>query len=135
MHEHFIILENFLHQVGCYCPGQSHQYVLEFQPGDVWLISDEPKYVDCLGWFLLIEVNNEYSFYMHVEDIEELYNNGNICSIMDLELKINYLSFKVNEALDTHDRESFFLYTDELNCALKIKSKVNCTRYQILTQL
>jgi hypothetical protein len=60
---------------------------------------------------------------MHVEDIEDLYSKGSICSILDLNLKINHLSFKVNEALDAHDRESFLSFSEELSNVQKIKNK------------
>ncbi|WP_235568291.1 hypothetical protein [Peribacillus frigoritolerans] len=62
---------------------------------------------------------------MHVEDIEELYSKGSICSILDLNLKINHLNFKVNEALDAHDRKSFLSFSDELSNVQKIKNKMN----------
>lgn len=99
--------------------------MIEFFPGDVWTITNERKYVDCLGWHFLIEVNEEFQFFMHVEDIEELYSKGSICSILDLNLKINFLSFKINEALDAHDRESFLSFADELSNVKEIKNKMN----------
>ncbi len=127
MNEHFVVLEQFAYEVSCCCPGQKHQHMFEFYQGDVWFVTEEPKFIDCLGWHFLIDINNVYQFYMHVDDIEALYNKGNICSIMDMELKINHLSFKVNEALDARDSEAFFSYTDELNYMQKIKDKMNYT--------
>jgi uncharacterized protein YpiB (UPF0302 family) len=59
-----------------------------------------------------------------VEDIEELQSKGSICSIWDLDLKINYLNFKIDEALDAHDRESFLSLSDELHCAQQVKRKM-----------
>lgn len=128
MDKNFIILELFQHEVSCCCPGERHQHIIEFLQGDVWTITNERKYIDCLGWHSLIVVNNEFQFFMHVEDIEELYSKGSICSILDLNLKINHLSFKVNEALDAldaHDRESFLSFSDELSNVQKIKNKMN----------
>ncbi|MGE7921328.1 hypothetical protein ACQKM9_20670 [Viridibacillus sp. NPDC093762] len=60
-----------------------------------------------------------------MEDIEGLYNKGMICSILDLELKIFHLNFKVNEALDEHDKELFILFANELRNFQKIKDKMH----------
>ncbi|PJN87244.1 IDEAL domain-containing protein [Bacillus sp. mrc49] len=125
MDKNHVILEPFQHQVSCCCPGQKHLHMIDFFPGDVWTITDERKYVDCLGWHFLIVVNEEYQFFMQVADIEELYSNGTICSILDLDLRINHLGFKINEALDAHDRESFLSFADELSSVQEIKNKMN----------
>jgi hypothetical protein len=127
MNEHFIILETFQHPVRCCCPGQGHEYTVDFKQGDIWCLTKERKYIGCLGWYFLIAFNNEYQFYIHVEDIENLYRKGSICSILDLELKINYLNSKVNEALDEQDRKAFLSYTGELNDVQSIKEKMKYT--------
>ena len=124
MNDHFIILEFFQHQVSCCCPGQKHRHIIEFHQGDVWTFTNERKYVDCLGWHSLVTVNSEFRFLMHVEDIEELYNNKRICSILDLELNIIHLNVKVDEALDAHDKESFQLFANELTNLQEIKGKM-----------
>ncbi|AOH54407.1 hypothetical protein ABE28_008580 [Peribacillus muralis] len=125
MDKNHVILELFQHQVTCCCPGEKHQHMIEFFPGDVWTITDERKYVDCLGWHFLIVVNEEYQFFMQVGEIEELYSEGTICSILDLDLRINHLGYKINEALDAHDRESFLSFADELSNIQEIKNKMN----------
>lgn len=117
----FIILEPFHHQVTCCCPVEKHQHMIEFSDGDIWTMTKERKYVDCLGWHYLIENNNDFEFFIHVEDIEELHSKGLICSVWDLELKLNHLNFKVNEALDQNDRESFLLLANELRNIREIK--------------
>ncbi|MGE7922674.1 hypothetical protein ACQKND_05775 [Viridibacillus arvi] len=122
MNENLIILELFQHEVSCCCP-KKHQHILEFHQGDVWIITKK-KYDDSLGWHFLVTVNSEFQFHIKAEDIEELYNKGRICSILDLELKILNLNFKVNEALDEHDKESFILFTNELSNVQKVKDKM-----------
>ncbi|WP_088042319.1 hypothetical protein [Bacillus sp. EAC] len=114
MDKHFIILEAFHQQVTCCCPGQKHQHLIEFFEGDIWTMTNERKYVDCLGWHYLIDNNNDFEFYVHVEDIEELYENGKLSSTWDIELKINHLNFKINEALEENNRESFLSIANEL---------------------
>lgn len=130
MIERFIVLELLQHQVSCCCPGQQHQHIIEFRQGDVLTITGERKYVDCLGWHVLIDINDEFQFFMYAAEIEELHAEGSICSISDLELRINYLRFKVDEALDAHDRESFLSFVDELCSIKEIKSKMQCAGRQ-----
>ncbi|MFP7733337.1 IDEAL domain-containing protein [Priestia aryabhattai] len=132
MDAHFIIMKPFCHEVGCCCPEQQHQHMINFHQGDVWTITDNRKYVDCLGWHYLIDINNEFQFFMHVEDIEELQSKGSICSIWDLDLKINYLNFKIDEALEAHDRESFLSLSNELHRAQQVKSKMHYSYVQII---
>jgi hypothetical protein len=131
MKKHFIILEPFQHQVSCCCPGEKHHHVIEFRQYDVWTITDDWKYVDCLGWYSLIEVNNEFQFLMHVEDIEDLYTKGIICSILDLDLRINHLRFKINEALDAYDRELFLSFSFDLNNLQEMRSKLRYADMQV----
>ncbi|MEK3954483.1 hypothetical protein [Psychrobacillus sp. FSL K6-1464] len=120
MNENFIILEMFQHEVSCCCPGQKHKHIIEFHPSDVWTIIDEQKYDDSLGWHFLVTVNGEFQFLIQVDDMEELSKEGRICSLMDLELKMMHLNFKVNESLDQHDEEAFTLFANELSNVQKI---------------
>ncbi|MCK1998518.1 hypothetical protein MPH47_15040 [Psychrobacillus psychrodurans] len=120
MNENLIILEMFKQEVFCCCPGQKHQHIIEFHQGDVWTITNEQKYDDVLGWHFLVAVNREFQFLIQVDDIEKLFSEGRICSILDLELKIIHLNYQVNKALDEHDKESFSLYANELSNAKKV---------------
>lgn len=125
MNDRFIVLDFFQHQVSCCCPGQKHQHVIDFQQGDVWTITNERKYIDILGWHVGVIVNSEFKFLIHVEDVEDLYDNGSICSVLDLELKMLHLNFKINEALDTQDKESFQLFANELTNLQEIKDTMH----------
>ena len=121
MNENFIILEMFQHEVSCCCPGQKHKHVIDFHQSDVWTITNEQKYDDLLGCHFFIAINREFQFLIQVDDIEKLCNEGRICSILDLELKIIHLNLNVNKALDAYDEESFMLFATELNNVQKIK--------------
>lgn len=124
MDKTFMILESFQQEVTCCCPGQKHQHKIEFHEGDIWTITNEHKYVDCLGWHYLAENNDEFEFYIHVEDLDTLHSNGNICSAWDIDLKLNHLHFKVNEALDQNDREGFISNANELRLLKEMKTKM-----------
>jgi uncharacterized protein YpiB (UPF0302 family) len=125
MDKHFIILEPFHHQVTCCCPGEKHRHMIEFCEGDIWTMTNERKYVDCLGWHYLVENNNDFELYVHVEDIKELYEKGLICSTWDIDLKENHLLFKINESLDGNNREIFLSLANELRQLREIKSKMS----------
>jgi len=120
MNENFIILEMFQHEVSCCCPGQEHKHMIEFHQSDVWTIIDKQKYKDSIGWHFWMTVNKEFQFLIQVDDIEELCNEGRICSLLNLELKMMHLNFKVNEALDEHNEEAFTLFANELRNVQKI---------------
>lgn len=130
MDTHFIIMKPFCHEVGCCCPEQQHQHMINFRQGDIWTITNNRKYVDGLGWYCLIDINNEFQFFIYVDDIQELHAKGSICSIWDLDLKINYLNFKINKALDTYDREAFLSLSNELRHTQQAKSKMNYAHVQ-----
>ncbi|MFP8641246.1 hypothetical protein ACLHWY_06845 [Priestia aryabhattai] len=98
--------------------------MINFRQGDVWTITNHRKYVDCLGWHCLIDINNEFQFFIYVDDIHELQTKRSICSISDLDLKINYLNFKTNELLDAHNREAFLSLSNKLQHAQWVKSKI-----------
>jgi hypothetical protein len=130
MDKQFVIMKPFCHEVGCCCPEQQHQHMINFRQGDIWTITNNRKYVDGLGWYCLIDINNEFQFFIYVDDIQELHVKGSICSIWDLDLKINHLNFKINEALDTHDREVFLSLSNELHHVQQVKSKMNYAHVQ-----
>lgn len=94
--------------------------MIEFHQSDIWTITNEQKYDDLLGWHFLVTVNKEFQFLIQVDDIEKLWNEGRICSILDLDLKIIHLNLNVNKALDENDKESFLLFANELSKVKKI---------------
>lgn len=64
---------------------------------------------------------NDYSVYMFVQELEDFIDEEKIVSVLDMELKRNYLQFKVNESLDILDKEGFEQYAKEL---AKVKEMV-----------
>ena len=97
--------------------------MIEFHQSDVWTIKSEQKFDDLLGWHFLVAVNGEFQFLIQVDDMGRLCDEGRICHVLDLELKIMHLNFKVNEALDERDEESFILFANELTNIQNIKAK------------
>lgn len=118
MNSSFVTLKPFEYELNCKCP---ERHPIHFSAGDILTIEEEKRYVDGLGWYVLITINDEYNIFMFSDDIEHLYMKGTICAISDLDLRINYLRFKVNEALDTRDKDAFLLFSSELGKVMNLR--------------
>ncbi len=116
MNHQFAVLEAFRHEypVCRACCAAKAPGPLDLKKGDVLTITCEKKYVDLLGWFFLININGERQVYMSISDLEDYYLTGKICSFFDLALKINHLSYKVNQSLDCRNKKEFGMYSEQL---------------------
>jgi len=113
MYRHFIVKETFKHKKECFCPDQAHAHEVSIHAGDVIEIINDRRYIVDKGWYFLISLNNLCDFYLSLEELEHYYVKGVIESTADVELSLNYIQFKVNEALDTGDEELFFHFTQK----------------------
>ncbi|QCS54035.1 hypothetical protein [Priestia flexa] len=132
MDKHLVVIKAFSHEVSWCCPGESHQHVITFHQGDVWTLTDERKYIDSLGWHSLMDVNREFQCFISTEELQDLYLSGVICSILDVDLQMNHLNFKINEALDTQNRELFHSMVSKRFNLQKIRDKVDAIYAQIV---
>ncbi|MFL0365888.1 IDEAL domain-containing protein [Pseudobacillus sp. 179-B 2D1 NHS] len=114
MSEYFIATETFEHQIDCFCPEGDHADVLKINKGDVIEVTNEHKFTMINGWYLLVKINDQYVFYMALADLEQYCIKERILSILEINLKMNFWRFKINEALDTGDEASFLSYTNRL---------------------
>ncbi|MGN8844251.1 hypothetical protein ACTNDN_15690 [Niallia sp. HCP3S3_B10] len=114
MKNDFIVLTPFQYMIECTCPRPEHTFRLDLHKGDIITVTEEKKYVDSLGWLLLVMIN-DFSFFMFVDEIEEFIANKKITSLLDMELRMNYLDYKVNESLDVLNKEKFEVFARELN--------------------
>lgn len=113
MENNYVVVKPFSYMIECTCPRPDHSYVIDLHKGDILTITEEKRYVDSLGWLMLVLIN-DHSVYMFVDELEDFVEEGKIYSIVDLELQINYLEFKVNEMLDVMDKEKFEGFAKEL---------------------
>lgn len=120
MSELYIAIEQFEHQVDCFCPDGDHVNILHFKKGDFIEVTPDQKYT-FLGWYALVVINGQQVFYMAIEDIEKYFMNEYISSQLDIDLKINYLQYKIDQDLETGDRDSFAENSRKLSetCILK----------------
>ncbi|MGA5688289.1 hypothetical protein [Cytobacillus pseudoceanisediminis] len=119
MSEIYIAIDHFDHQIDCFCDAD-HVNILHFQKGDLIEVTPERKYT-MLGWYALVVINGQQAFYMAIEDIERYFMSECISSQLDIDLKINYLQYKIDQDLEAGDKDSFAENSRKLSetCSLK----------------
>ncbi|MGP7815657.1 hypothetical protein [Niallia sp. 01092] len=123
MKNNYIVAKSFQYIIECTCPSPDHSFMIDLHKGDIITVTDEQKYVDTLGWLVLVLIK-DHRIYMYSQELEEFVKEEKIYSVMDLELRINYLQFKVNETLDSMDKNNFSLYAKELIQLKEIQESV-----------
>lgn len=120
MSELYIAIEQFEHQVDCFCPDADHVNILHFKKGDLMEVTPDRKYT-FMGWYALVVINGQQAFYMALEDIERYFLEEQISSQLDIDLKINYLHYKIDQDLEAGDKVSFAENSRKLRetCSLK----------------
>ncbi|MGJ7922623.1 hypothetical protein [Neobacillus sp. LXY-4] len=123
MNGHFIVAKSFEHEIACSCPGGEHAELLTISKGDTFVVTHNRKHSISNGWYYLVRINDDCSFYMSLRDIEQYVFNEQLISLLDIDLKLNHLHYKINESLDTGDETSFLNFTKKLKeyTAYKIK--------------
>lgn len=124
MSRYFIAEIMFEHQIDCFCPDAGHADVVTISKGDIMEVTNERRYIDDFGWYFLIFINKSRDFFIAIEDLEHYFKCGYILSLVDLDLKVNYLQFKIDQTLEKGDEESFLQHTKKLTEANKNKSKL-----------
>lgn len=121
----YIAVKTFDHQVDCFCPDADHSEVVTIHRGDIIEITPERKYTVINGWYALVIINQNFSFYMAVEDIEWYFTKEQMISMLDVDLKVNYFQYKINKALDEGDEISFMNFTEKMNDSNEMKEKLH----------
>ncbi len=124
MHHYFIVNKQFQHFVECFCPDGEHEDWLTINRGEFLEVTNERTYVLDQGWYNMVILNSEKSFYMALDDIEKYFLKGYILSLMDLELRINHLTYKVDQSLSQGDEDSFLDATNGLKKFEELKTKL-----------
>jgi hypothetical protein len=122
MNHRFVVLKHFVFELDCTCSNCMQK--IEMKKGNILTITPEKKYADGMGWYFLIDINNEHQIYISIYDFEGFYLDGKICSFLDFELRMNYIEYKVNQALDLKDCTQFEHYANKKNEMKKLKEKM-----------
>ncbi len=124
MYQDFIAVQAFTHKVDCFCPGSIHSEVLRIEQADIIRVTNERKYVANNGWYMMVEVDNQYNFYIALTDLERYYKTGQILLKDDIEFNINYLNAQVDRSLDNKDEAMFKLFSTQLIEVSRLKVKL-----------
>jgi hypothetical protein len=119
----YIAAKTFDHQIDCFCPDDDHSEIVTIQKGDIIDITPERKYTVINGWYVLVILNQRCSFYVSVEDLEWYFIKKQMVTMLDVDLQMNYYKYKINEALDEGDKESFMTFTEKMNDSIDLKGK------------
>ncbi|QGQ47649.1 hypothetical protein [Metabacillus sediminilitoris] len=115
MSKQFIVAKTFEHLIDCFCPEGDHAESIIIHKTDIIEVKEDRKFVMDNGWYSLVVINNQWFLYMAIEDLEHYFNRNYLYSMLDIELKINYLQFQVNQALDEGNEALFINSTSRLN--------------------
>jgi hypothetical protein len=115
MSQQFIVAKSFEHLIDCFCPGGAHAESIIIHREDILEVKDDRKFIMDRGWYSLVVINNQWYLYMAIEDLEQYFKKNYLYSMLDIDLKINYLHFQVNQALDEGNEALFMNGTSRLN--------------------
>ncbi|RCW77035.1 IDEAL domain-containing protein [Saliterribacillus persicus] len=124
MYQDFIAVKAFTHKVDCFCLGSIHSELLRIEQADIIRVTNERKYVANNGWYMMVEVDNQYNFYIALTDLERYYTTGQILLKDDIEFNINYLNAQVDRSLDNKDEALFKLFSTQLIEVSRLKVKL-----------
>lgn len=125
MIQYCIAKETFTHQIECFCPGSIHATTLTINKMDIIeVITNEQNFTYNNGWYVLAIINNHGHFYISLEDLEQYFELGKLVSDLDLDLKVNYLHFQIDQALEKRDEALFLNHTKILKESSDLKVKL-----------
>lgn len=124
MKHRFVLLKTSVIEVECPCTKCEGLKKIEVKKGTILTITPERKFVDSLGWYVLIDVDEKFQVYINIHDFEKYYFENIFCSFIDLDLKLNYLEYKLDESLDERNEEAFHILSNELSDLNELKEKV-----------
>lgn len=92
--------------------------------GDILEIMDEGRFLVGGGWYILVNINNQYGVFASIKELEEAMESGKMQPLLDLELEYFYLKYQVDQALETKNKSLFMKVTEEYKDFLLLKEKV-----------
>lgn len=111
-------------EVVCPCTHCEGMKKIEVRKGTILTITPDKKYVEGLGWYFLIDFNGEFQVYINIHDFEHYYFQEIFCSLVDFDLRYNYIQYKINQSLDERNIEAFDHLSNELTQLNNLKDKI-----------
>lgn len=84
---------------------------LFLKQGELLTITNRKKYIVNVGWFILIQTNNNIEEFVFVEELEEALNNEQIMDEIDCMLKISSISYYLDQSLVSRNKEEFLKFS------------------------
>ncbi|MEQ6378297.1 hypothetical protein RZN25_15905 [Bacillaceae bacterium S4-13-56] len=124
MRQHFVVANTFKHRMNCFCHEKKHDCFFTLKEGDVIEVTNDRKFTIGNGWYHLTFINGQFPFYMRPDELDQYNSDGQLLSLLDIELKLNYLHFHINQSLDKKEKMSFLEDTTERNQLIDLKEKL-----------
>lgn len=124
MIQYFIATETFTHQIECFCPGSIHATTITINKMDIIEVINQQSFAFNNGWYVLAILNSHGHFYIALEDLDQYFHLGRLVTEFDLGLKLNYLRFQIDQALEVRDEELFLTHTKQLKKSTDLKLRL-----------
>ncbi|MFE8697690.1 IDEAL domain-containing protein [Cytobacillus sp. FJAT-53684] len=124
MIQYFIATETFTHQIECFCPGSIHATTITINKMDIIEVINQQSFAFNNGWYVLAILNSHGHFYIALEDLDQYFHLGKLVTEFDLGLKLNYLRFQIDQALEVRDEELFLTHTKQLKESSDLKLRL-----------
>ncbi|MCE7793815.1 hypothetical protein K8O68_15490 [Salipaludibacillus sp. CUR1] len=121
---YYISLLKFSHVVNCLCRKGAPSATLQINAGDVIEVTNECKLFKDAGWFFMAAVNGKKCGFIAHEELVNYLNDKKLVTMLDIELHINHLKYKLDLALDQRNKDCFNVYTKKLTDYLILKSEL-----------
>lgn len=83
--------------------------------GDSFEIGQDCKYIKGVGWFLLIVVNGKEEMFVQLESIEKALSENAVVTIVELQIEISLLKFKLDHVLKKRMEQEFYEIATKYN--------------------
>ena len=75
--------------------------------GDILSVTNEGKFVQGIGWFVLVIVNGESKEYVRTVELENAIDSNKAQAILDLMLDSFIVSYQLDKSLENRNKEHF----------------------------
>ncbi|MFD2672119.1 hypothetical protein [Marinicrinis sediminis] len=108
-----VVRSPFDHWISCMCSNCETRRLFHFEEGDRVTFTNKREYHEEQGWMMQVIVNEQYAMFIAMDDLQAYHQQKWMASQMDIELEMNYLTFKIDEALAQRSDDSFRQWSEQ----------------------